>query len=119
MARSHSYHKLILKMCKHQHLSVEQIFAELKKYFPTKVGRSTVYRNIQELLASGELREAVVISGKSYYETNIGMHAHFIDQDSGRIYDLELPDLQLQKLFPNFAIEKVSLNLYGSAIIEK
>ncbi len=44
------------------------------------------------------------------------MHAHFIDEESGRIYDLELPDLQLRKLFPNFDIEKVSLNLYGKPL---
>lgn len=112
MAKVHSYKKIILKICDHHHLNTDQIFAELKTYFP-KVGLSTVYRNIQELLRSGELKEVLIFNGKSYYETEIGLHAHLIDEKTGMIHDIELPCLNMHRLPKNFSTKKISLTIYG------
>ena len=34
MAKVHTYKKTILKICDHHHLNTDQIFVELKTYFP-------------------------------------------------------------------------------------
>ena len=48
MPKVFKYKKIILKVCDGQHRHTEQVFFELKKYFPN-ISLSTVYRNINEL----------------------------------------------------------------------
>ncbi len=96
----------------HQHLNTDQIFLFLKKHFQ-KISLSTVYRNIQELVKSWELREALVLNDKTYYETNIGLHAHIIDENKGIIKDIALPSLEVWLLPDDFAPQKINLMIYG------
>lgn len=112
MAKVHTYKKTILKICDHHHLNTDQIFAELKTYFP-KVWLSTVYRNIQELLQTGELKEVLILDGKMYYETDIGLHAHLIDEKNGIIHDVNLPCLDMSILPKGFSAKEICLNIYG------
>lgn len=112
MAKVHCYKKTILKICDHHHLNTDEIFHELKSFFP-KVGLSTVYRNIQELLATNELKEVLILKGKSYYETTFKNHAHLIDTESGTIHDIEIPFLKEKCIPKDFLTEKISLNIYG------
>jgi Fe2+ or Zn2+ uptake regulation protein len=44
----HAYLLDIKDICKDKHLTVDEIFEKLKKKYP-KVGRSTVYRNVEEM----------------------------------------------------------------------
>ena len=106
-------YKIILKVCDGQHRHTEQIFFELKKYFPN-ISLSTVYRNINELIDSGELKEAIVLGGRSYYESTAKEHAHLIDTESGEIYDIGLPVVKMKGLPAGFSAQKISLNIYGT-----
>ena len=103
---------MILECCTYQHLNTDQIFRFLKNHFQ-KISLSTVYRNIQELVKSWELKEALGLKGKTYYEKNIGLHAHIIDEDKGIIRDISLPNLDFWALPSNFDPKKISLMIYG------
>lgn len=113
MPKVFKYKKIILKVCDGQHRHTEQIFFELKKYFPN-ISLSTVYRNINELIDSGELKEAIVLGGRSYYESTAKEHAHLIDTESGEIYDIDLPVVKMKGLPAGFSAQKISLNIYGT-----
>ena len=78
MVKTHFYQKEIKKICTHQHLSVEEITRQLKEKFP-KAGLSTVYRNVEELVVTKDLKR-LTIKKKSFFEANIGAHAHLIDK---------------------------------------
>lgn len=112
MPKLFNYKKIILEYCSYQHLNTDQIFLFLKKYFK-KISLSTVYRNIQELVTSWELKEVLVLKGKTYYERNIGFHAHIIDEDKEIIKDISLPNLDFWTLPSNFDPKKVNLIIYG------
>ena len=54
----------------------------------TKVSLATVYNTLNQFTAAGLLREVVVDSEKSYFDTNIGEHHHFYREDTGDLVDI-------------------------------
>lgn len=44
--RTHQYRDIIASVCDSKHLSAEDIFDMIKKTHP-KIGRATIYRNIE------------------------------------------------------------------------
>jgi Fur family peroxide stress response transcriptional regulator len=52
--KKHYYLDRIVEVCDHKHLTVDEIFTALKEEFP-EVGKSSVYRNVEELSKKGEL----------------------------------------------------------------
>ena len=46
--RTHQYREIICDTCTCRHLSADDIFDEVKKIEP-KIGRATVYRNIESM----------------------------------------------------------------------
>jgi Fe2+ or Zn2+ uptake regulation protein len=46
--KTHAYLLDIKEICRDNHLTVDDVFEKLKKVYP-KVGRSTVYRNVEEM----------------------------------------------------------------------
>lgn len=114
MAKCPKYQKLILKVCDHHHLNADQILVALREYYPDEVSTSTVYRNIQQLVETGELKEAGIFDGKRYYEKDIGTHAHLIDTKTGEIRDVEFPQEIFDAMPAGFIPERVCLQVYGS-----
>lgn len=51
---------------------------------------ATVYRNLQVLLAEGDVREVACERGPSRYDGNMDPHHHFTCEDCGRIVDVDL-----------------------------
>ena len=52
------------------------------------VSLATVYNTLHQFTGSGLLREVVVESGRSYFDTNTSDHHHFFFEDSGTIQDI-------------------------------
>ena len=48
-----------------------------------------------------------------YYEANIGLHAHLIDEKNGIIHDVTLPCLDMSILPEGFSAKNICLNIYG------
>jgi Fur family ferric uptake transcriptional regulator len=53
--RTHQYRDIICNTCECRHLSADDIFEAIKKTEP-KIGRATVYRNIESMAEQGLLR---------------------------------------------------------------
>jgi len=111
--KKHFYKNEISKLCDGYHLTVDEIFEKIVKKNP-KAGRSTIYRNVQELVEEGKLKQAAVISGKAKYEKICHHHAHLIDEKTGTVQDVEITDLKKLILLPaGFEIGKVDVNIFG------
>jgi hypothetical protein len=65
------------------------------------------------LLETGDLKEVLILEGKMYYEANIGLHAHLIDEKNGIIHDVTLPCLDMSILPEGFSAKNICLNIYG------
>lgn len=52
------------------------------------VSLATVYNTLHQFTAAGLLREIVVDSARSYFDTNIDDHHHFFFENSGSLVDI-------------------------------
>jgi len=108
--KTHYYKEDIIKICDKKHLTVEEIFEEIKKIFPT-AGKSSIYRNVEELVESWELRKVIWIWKKAYFEKNNWNHIHLIDENTWEIFDLE-EEFEIKNLPKNFKATNMDIKIF-------
>ena len=52
------------------------------------VSRATVYNTLNLFVSKGLLRNLVLTEGRLVFDPNVDKHHHFIDEETGKIYDL-------------------------------
>jgi Fe2+ or Zn2+ uptake regulation protein len=70
-----------------EHPSADKVWARVKAGFPM-ISRATVYNTLNLLVERGLLRELHLAPDSIVFDPNVGAHHHFIDETSGRIYDV-------------------------------
>ncbi|MDD4151739.1 MAG: transcriptional repressor [Candidatus Gracilibacteria bacterium] len=110
--KTHAYLSVIKEVCCDNHCNVDQIYEKIKETCP-KVGRSTVYRNVEEMSKEGILTKLSGIGDKSIYELTKGNHIHLIDTETGMIKDLDIDNITIPGLPKNFKIEFSDIKLFG------
>lgn len=110
--KTHFYHDEILEVCKNNHCTVDSIFEELQKTNPN-VGRSTVYRNVEELVKQKKLQKLTGALSKAVFEIIKEPHAHFICREKNFVMDMPLPEIDLSLLPPECEIDTIDLRIYG------
>jgi Fur family transcriptional regulator, iron response regulator len=70
-----------------RHVTAEQLHGEALAA-GVSVSLATVYNTLHQYIEAGLLREVVVNSRCSYFDTNITDHHHFFFEDSGRLLDI-------------------------------
>lgn len=104
------YRNEILNICCENHLSVDEIFDKLKKIYP-QIWRSTIYRNVEELVSSGELKKIDWNGSKSLYEMKKKPHVHVICKKTWQIMDIDMDCVKIN-LPENFEVEDVDIKIY-------
>ena len=69
------------------HPSADQVWEEVKKSCPT-ISRGTVYNTLNLLAEKGLLKTKVLKPGTTTFDPNVAEHHHFIDEETGEIYDI-------------------------------
>jgi Fe2+ or Zn2+ uptake regulation protein len=111
--KKHYYHQLILEICDKKHLPVEEIYKAVLLKFPA-AGKSTIYRNVEELYEIGSLKKLTGFGGKSLFEKNHGdSHAHLIDEKNGLIEDIALPEIFLDEIKEKYQIKGIDLKIFA------
>lgn len=87
------YADAILDIINHSsdHLTAEQIYADIKKEYPGVV-MATVYNNLKNLSDKGYIRRISLDDGPDHYDRTV-RHDHLICLKCGKITDAYLPDL--------------------------
>jgi Fur family transcriptional regulator, iron response regulator len=70
-----------------RHVTAEQLHEEADKA-GIHVALATVYNTLNQFTEAGLLREVVVDSGRSYFDTNVTDHHHFFFEESGSLQDI-------------------------------
>ena len=70
-----------------QHVTAETLF-ERAQMAGIKVSRATVYNTLHQFTDAGLLRQVMVDTPRSYFDTNITDHHHFYFEDTGKIADI-------------------------------
>lgn len=87
----------LLFECPDRHVTAEQLHADVQRA-GMKVSLATVYNTLHQFTASGLLREVVVDSGRSYFDTNTSDHYHFFHEETGELEDIAQNTLALGDL---------------------
>jgi Fur family transcriptional regulator, iron response regulator len=70
-----------------RHVSAEQLHGEAAAA-TIRVSLATVYNTLHQFTAAGLMREVVVESGRSYFDTNTNDHHHFFCESTGHLQDI-------------------------------
>lgn len=108
--------KVILE--KRDHPTADEIFARVKSSMPT-ISLATVYNCLEALVQGGLVRQVNFERSPTRYCPNLQEHAHFHDETTGRIVDVDLPAefvARLHHILPaGFDARSIELNFRGKS----
>jgi Fur family peroxide stress response transcriptional regulator len=112
--------EVVLKviLSKRDHPTADEIFARVKSQMPT-ISLATVYNCLETLVHCGLIRQVNLERAPTRYCPNLHEHAHFHDDTTGQVHDIDLPAetmKRLQELLPpGFDASSVELTFRGRA----
>ena len=78
-----------------RHVTAEQLHAEARRE-EIPVSLATIYNTLNQFRKAGLLREVVVDSGRSWFDTNLEEHHHFFHEATGALTDFEAEGLEVE-----------------------
>ena len=96
------------------HPTADEILISARKKCPT-VSRATVYNTLNLLVEKRLIGMQAIREGAVVFDPNIQKHHHFIDEDTGDIYDIPWDQLEVRgkKSFEDFEILDVQVIMRG------
>jgi len=70
-----------------RHVTAESLHGEAKAA-DCKVSLATVYNTLHQFTEAGLLQQVVVEAAHFYFDTNLGDHQHFYDEEDGALTDI-------------------------------
>lgn len=80
-----------------RHVTAERLHNEAMECGVT-VSLATIYNNLHQFTSAGLLREVVVDSSRSYFDTNVGPHHHFFHEATGELEDIPRNELSVDNI---------------------
>lgn len=108
--KTHYYTNDIIEICNCNHLTVEDIFNKVVKKHPD-AGKSSIYRNVEELVKKGDLKKIIWVWKKAYFEKNIWKHIHLIDKNTWEIKDLD-DKVSIPNLPKDFKVSDIDIKIF-------
>jgi Fur family iron response transcriptional regulator len=79
------------------HPSADQVWTTVRQYFPM-LSRATVYNTLNLFVEKGLVRQHVLAEGKIVFDPKVENHHHFIEEETGRIYDIPWEALKVSQV---------------------
>ena len=79
------------------HPSADEVYARVRRKFPM-ISRATVYNTLHLFERKGLLVALNIAEGRVIFDPKTDRHHHFVDETSGRIYDLPWEALRVQNV---------------------
>ena len=79
------------------HVSAEMLHGEALKN-RMRVSLATVYNTLHQFTEAGLLREIVVDSGRSYFDTNVKNHHHMYVEERRDLVDIPEADIEIKRM---------------------
>jgi Fe2+ or Zn2+ uptake regulation protein len=80
-----------------EHPSADRVWARVRRRFPM-ISRATVYNTLNLFAEKGLVRELHLSPDSVVFDANTSAHHHFIDEETGRIYDIPWEKAAMRKL---------------------
>lgn len=82
---------------KRDHPTADEVYARLKMEMPS-ISLATVYNCLEALVECKLVKQVNFEREPSRFCPNLAEHAHFYDEDSGSVFDIDLPEELFEKL---------------------
>jgi Fur family iron response transcriptional regulator len=69
------------------HPTADEVVAAIRVRYPT-ISRATVYNTLNLFVRSRLLRTQSLKDGTVLFDPNVGPHHHFVDEETGRVFDV-------------------------------
>ena len=80
-----------------RHVTAEMLHEEALSE-DISVSLATIYNTLHQFTHAGLLREVVVDSSRTYFDTNISDHHHFFREDEGSLIDIPGDEIRIEGL---------------------
>jgi Fur family iron response transcriptional regulator len=96
------------------HPSADEVWSQVRARFPM-VSRATVYNTLNLFVRKGLVRQLTLTGGRVVFDPKIEKHHHFIDEETGRIYDVPWNALRVSRVddIEGFDVETYQVVLRG------
>ncbi len=97
-----------------QHPSADEVWNRVRERFPM-VSRATVYNTLNLFVEKGLVRQLSIAGGRVVFDPNVERHHHFIDEETGRIYDVAWDALDVSRVdeMEGFDVRAYQVVLHG------
>jgi Fur family transcriptional regulator, peroxide stress response regulator len=104
-------------LSKRDHPTAEEVFDRVKSQTPT-ISLATVYNCLDALVQCGLIKQVNFVREPTRYCPNLHEHAHFHDDTTGAIHDIEVPAEVVERLRallpPGYGATSVDISFRGS-----
>jgi Fe2+ or Zn2+ uptake regulation protein len=103
-----------------EHPTADRVWAEAKRCCPM-VSRATVYNTLNLMVEKGLLRQYAMHEGRVVFDPNTASHHHFIDEKSGKIFDVPWDQLDVQRIkeLGQFEVRDYQVVMRGHKVSKK
>lgn len=105
-------------LSKRDHPTAEEVFDRVKPLMPS-ISLATVYNCLDALVQCGLIKQVNFVREPTRYCPNLHEHAHFHDDATGAIRDIEIPGDLVERLRsllpPGYGATSVDISFRGSA----
>ena len=94
------------------HFTIKELAKMIENKANTKVSLATIYNTVHAFNEKGHIKEIVINSSESYFDTNISEHHHFFDVQENKLIDLdqkEIEPIQIKKTIPGKKVKSVEV----------
>ena len=94
------------------HFTISELAQLMENEIKQKISLATIYNTVHALKLKGYLKEIIINSNQSYYDTNISNHHHFFDEVKNQLIDLsenDLNSIEIKKQIPGKKIKSIEV----------
>jgi Fe2+ or Zn2+ uptake regulation protein len=97
-----------------EHPSADKVWACVQENFPM-ISRATVYNTLNLFVDKGLLRELHLAPDSVLFDPNTDRHHHFVDEETGRIYDIPWNQVEVSnaRSLPGFEVRDYQVVMRG------
>jgi len=96
------------------HPTADEVLAKVRRACPT-VSRATVYNTLNLFVDKGLLKPQILREGIIVFDANVRAHHHFVDDSTGRVYDIPWDALHVtgDKALKGFEVREFHVVMRG------
>ena len=80
------------------HFTINQLKKIFEKSIKKKISLATIYNTVHAFKKKGYLKEISPKGNQTFFDTNIGSHHHFYDEETSQLIDIKQENISIDNL---------------------